>query len=45
MVKMNYMIEFSYQELRVGKNLTNDKDLEKYLHDVFKIRNKLGIDK
>ena len=35
----------SYQELRAGKDLANDKDLAKYLHDVLKIRNNLNIDK
>ena len=35
----------SYKNLREEKNLENDKDLAKYLHDVFKIRNNLDIDR
>lgn len=35
----------SYQELRIGKDLKNDKDLAKYLHDVLVIRSNLEIDK
>ena len=30
----------SYQELRSGKDLKNDKDLAKYLHDVLIIRSR-----
>ena len=35
----------SYQELRIGKDMKNDKDLAKYLHDVLVIRSKLEKDK
>ena len=35
----------SYKELRCGKQLEKDKDLANYLHDVFRIRNKLEMDK
>ena len=35
----------SYQELRSAKDLKNDKDLSKYLHDVLVIRSKLENDK
>ena len=34
----------SYQELREGKDLDCDRDLAKYLHDVFLIRSKLDIE-
>ena len=35
----------SYTDLRSGKNLKDDKDLARYLHDVFKIRSNLNIDR
>ena len=35
----------SYRELREGKDLKDDKDLASYLHDVFRIRSKLEIDR
>ena len=34
----------SYNQLRLGKDLKNDQDLAKYLHDVLLIRSKLNID-
>ena len=35
----------SYSELRKDKNIEDDKDLAKYLHDVMMIRSKLNIQK
>ena len=35
----------SYRKLREGKDLKDDKDLASYLHDVFRIRSKLEIDR
>ena len=35
----------SYMELRTGRDLKNDKDLASYLHDVFKIRSNLEINR
>ena len=35
----------SYRELRENRNLDDDKDLARYLHDVMAIRSKLNIQK
>ena len=35
----------SYRELRETRNLDDDKDLARYLHDVMAIRSKLNIQK
>ena len=35
----------SYSELRAGKNMDDDHDLARYLHDVMLIRSKLDIQK
>jgi hypothetical protein len=33
----------SYRELRIDKNMDNDRDMARYLHDVIEIRSKLEI--
>ena len=35
----------SYSELRLNRNLDEDKDLARYLHEVMLIRTKLNIKK